>query len=69
MTLDSSIVASLPAVDADLNYTVPMAERARDYAYDPPSGVPHSNTTLEARRFAIRDFRPVASRISAAASG
>ena len=64
MSLDSSIVASLPAVEADLNYTVPMAERARDYAYDPPPGVPHSNTTLEARRFAIRDIRPVATRPS-----
>ena len=64
MSLDSSIIASLPAVEADLNYTVPMAERARDYAYDPPPGVPHSNTTLEARRFTIRDIRPVATRPS-----
>jgi hypothetical protein len=61
MPLDSSIIASLPAVEADLNYTVPMEERARDYAYDPPPGVPLSNTTLEPRRFLIRDIRPVAS--------
>jgi hypothetical protein len=50
----------LPAVEADLNYMVPMAERARDYGYDPEPGVAHSNITLEARRFAIRDIRLVA---------
>lgn len=64
MPLDSSLVTSLPAVEAELNYTVPMTERARDYAYDPPPGVPHSNTTLEARRFAIRDIRSIAARPS-----
>jgi hypothetical protein len=64
MPLDSSVIAALPAVEAELNYTVPMTERARDYAYDPPAGVPHSNTTLEARRFAIRDIRAIAARPS-----
>ena len=34
MSLDSSIIASLPAVEADLNYTVPMAERARPSVRD-----------------------------------
>lgn len=64
MPFDSSVIASLPAVEAELNYTMPMTERARDYAYDPPRGVPHSNTTLEARRVAIRDIRPIATRPS-----
>src|SRR3546814_9737257 len=39
----------------------PMAERPRDYGYDPEPGMPHSNSVLEPRRFAIRDIRPVAS--------
>ncbi|HEY8015763.1 MAG TPA: hypothetical protein VIE35_08035, partial [Dongiaceae bacterium] len=64
MSLESIAVDTLPAVEAELNYTVPMAEKPRDYAYDPPPGVPHSNSTLEPRRFAIRDMRPVAARIS-----
>lgn len=51
---------SLPAVEAELNYMVPMAERPRDYAYDPEPGVPHSNSVLEPHRVAIRDIRPVA---------
>jgi len=64
MSLESIAIDTLPAVEAELNYTVPMAEKPCDYAYDPPPGVPHSNSTLEPRRFAIRDMRPVASRIS-----
>ena len=64
MSLESIAIDTLPSVEAELNYTVPMAEKPRDYAYDPPPGVPHSNSTLEPRRFAIRDMRPVASRIS-----
>ena len=64
MSLESIAIDTLPSVEAELNYTVPMAEKPRDYAYDPPPGVPHSNSTLEPHRFAIRDIRPVASRIS-----
>ena len=64
MSLESIAIDTLPSVEAELNYTVPMAEKPRDYAYDPPPGVPHSNSTLEPRRFAIRDMRPVASRMS-----
>jgi hypothetical protein len=61
MSLGSIAVDSLPAVEADLHYMVPMAERPRDYGYDPEPGTPHSNSVLEPRRFAIRDIRPVAS--------
>lgn len=60
MSLASIDIDSLPAVEAELNYMVPMAERPRDYGYDPEPGVPHSNSVLEPRRFAIRDVRPVA---------
>jgi hypothetical protein len=64
MPLGSIAIGSLPAVEAELNYMVPMTERPRDYAYDPDPGVPHSNSVLEPRRFAIRDVRPVAARPS-----
>ncbi len=54
------------AVEAELNYTGCRCgeEAPRLRPADPPPGVPHSNSTLEPRRFAIRDMRPVAARIS-----
>lgn len=64
MPLARAEIDSLPAVEAELNYMLPMAARPRDYGYDPPPGVPHSNTTLMPHRFAIRDLRPVAERVS-----
>jgi hypothetical protein len=69
MTLDSSTIDALPAVEAELNYLVPMAERPRNYTYEPPAGTPRSNAAHEPRRLAIRDARPVASRISLDAQG
>jgi len=60
MCLASIDVDGLPAVDAELNYLVPMAERPRNYAYEPPVGTPRSNATHEAHRLPIHDVRPVA---------
>jgi hypothetical protein len=60
LSLRNIDIQALSAVEAELNYMVPMTERPWDYAYDPEPGVPHSNSTLESRRFAIRDMRPVA---------
>jgi len=54
----------LPHVDATLNYLAPMAERPRNYTFDPPPGVPRSNSTRESHTVAIHDVRPVASDIS-----
>jgi hypothetical protein len=54
----------LPHVDATLNYLVPMAERPRNYTFDPPPGVPRSNLEREPRTVAIHDVRPVASDVS-----
>ena len=31
-------IADLPHVEAELNYLAPMAERPRNYTYDPPAG-------------------------------
>jgi hypothetical protein len=41
-----------------------MAERPRSYTFDPPPGVPRSNSTHEAHTVAIHDARPLASEIS-----
>jgi hypothetical protein len=55
---------NLPGVDATLNYLAPMAERPRNYTFDPPPGVPWSNTEHEAHLVTIHDVRPVASQVS-----
>jgi hypothetical protein len=56
--------SELPHVDAALNYLAPMRERVRNYAYEPPPGVPRSNTAPEAHIVPIYDARPVASEIT-----
>jgi hypothetical protein len=69
MSLQSSIIANLASVQADMNYLVPMLERPRNYTFEPPAGVPRSNTVHEAHRVAIHDARPVADRVSLDANG
>lgn len=64
MPFDSIAIEKLPSVDAVLNYLVPMAERPRNYTFEPPPGVPWSNTALEPHKLAIRSARPVASSIT-----
>ena len=44
MSLQANVVARLPHVEADMNYLAPMAERPRNYTFEPPAGVPRSNT-------------------------
>jgi len=53
--------ATLPYVEAELNYLAPMAERPRYYAYD--SGEVRSNMTPEPHRVPIRDMRPIAAEV------
>jgi len=57
-------IVELPHVDAELNYLKPMAERPRNYTYDPPAGVPRSNTAPESHTVPIHSLRPIASEIS-----
>ena len=54
----------LPHIEAQLNYLAPMAERPRNYTFDPPPGVPRSNSTHEAHIVPIHDARAVAGDIS-----
>jgi hypothetical protein len=44
-------------VEADLHYLSPMPERPRNYTFDPPLGVPRSNTVHEAHPVSIRSLR------------
>jgi hypothetical protein len=53
--------ATLPYVEAELNYLAPMAERPRYYAYD--AGEVRSNMTPEPHRVPIRDMRPIAAEV------
>jgi hypothetical protein len=69
MSLQESIVATLPHVEAEMNYLTPMPERPRNYTYDPPAGVPRSNIVQEPHRVAIHDARPVAGVLSLDANG
>jgi len=69
MSLQENVVAALPHVEAEMNYLTPMAERPRNYTYDPPAGVPSSNIVQEPHRVAIHDARPVADVVSLDANG
>jgi len=57
-------VHDLPYVEAELNYLVPMNERPRSYTFDPPPGIPRSNTAHEGRLVPVHSARPIESEIS-----
>ena len=69
MSLQANVIAGLPRVEAVMNYLVPMAERPRNYTFEPPAGVPRSNTEHEPHKVAIHDARPVAGTVSLDANG
>jgi hypothetical protein len=62
--LSASTVQSLPAVDGVLTYVVPGQGRPRNYADDPPPGVPQSTAQYEDRSVAISNLRQVPERFS-----
>jgi hypothetical protein len=64
MNANVTRISDLAHIEAQLNYLAPMAERPRNYTFDPPPGVPRSNSTHEAHTVAIHDARPLASEIS-----
>ncbi len=64
MTRSAAAERSLPAVEAELNYLTPMAERARNYACEPPAGIPRTNTRPDPHRVAIRSARPLLASLS-----
>lgn len=64
MSLQALAITDLPQVVAELNYLKPMAERPRNYAYEPPPGIPRTNTENDPRRVAVHDLRPIADSVS-----
>ncbi len=57
-------VDHLPHVAAALNYLAPMTERPRNYTFDPPPGVPRSNSERDTHTVPIHDVRPVIDDVS-----
>jgi hypothetical protein len=64
MPLDQPIIEHLPAVQGELTYLAPMAERPRTYTYDPGPGIPRSNLQFDTHKLPIHDMRPVAQAVS-----
>src|ERR1700733_4152460 len=64
MPLDQPIIEHLPAVQGDLTYLAPMADRPRTYTYDPGPGIPRSNLQFDTHKLPIHDMRPVAQAVS-----
>jgi hypothetical protein len=58
-----------PMILADMNYLAPMAERPRNYTFEPPPGVPRSNVINETHRVPINDMRPLAGTLSLDTNG
>jgi hypothetical protein len=54
----------LPHVEADLHYLGRMAERPRTYTFEPPPGVPRSNTVEDTRHVPVYDVRPIVADVS-----
>ncbi len=54
----------LPLIEAELHYLTPMADRPRNYTFDPPPGVPRSNVVPETHHVPVQDVRPIASDVS-----
>ncbi len=68
MSLNSQVldkpISSLPYVEANLNYLIPMAERPVNYTYEPPPGVPRHNGTYQAHKLPIYNARSISHNIS-----
>jgi hypothetical protein len=60
----ASALDGLPHVDAPLVYLAPMAERPHNYTYDPPPGVPRSNSIAETHVVPVFSARPLERDIS-----
>jgi hypothetical protein len=64
MDQQSATLAGLTGVEADLVYLAPMAERPHSYTYDPPPGVPRTNTVNQSHLVTLYDARPIAADLS-----
>jgi hypothetical protein len=64
MRLDTAAIARLPHVKAALNFIKPSAQKPLSYEYDPPSGVPRTTATYEARTVSVHNMRSIAGQFS-----
>ncbi len=64
MDQQSTTISGLAGVEANLAYLAPMTERPHSYAYDPPPGVPRTNTANAPHLVTVHDARPIARDLS-----
>ncbi|MEJ0016390.1 MAG: CmcJ/NvfI family oxidoreductase [Acetobacteraceae bacterium] len=64
MDQHSTTISETANVEAELLYIAPLAGRAHSYTYDPPPGVPRTNTVDQPHRVLVRDARPFAAGLS-----
>jgi hypothetical protein len=57
-------IASLPHIQATLNYVAATSEKLVSYAHQPPPGVPLSTVQVEGHATTIHDLRPAASKFA-----
>jgi hypothetical protein len=60
----TSAYAGLPHVDASLTYMARMTDRPHNYTYDPPPGVPRSNSIPDTHVMPVFSARPLERDIS-----
>src|SRR5271168_2586349 len=64
MDQHSTTISHAVDAEADLLSIAPMSERAHSHTYDPPPGVPCTNTVNAAHRVTVHDARPIAADLS-----
>jgi hypothetical protein len=64
MDMQPGAAEKLPAVDGVLNFLRPMHDKPREYAYEPPAGIPRSNVAIDPHTVRISDMRPIAAALS-----
>ncbi len=69
MSLNSDVLSRLPHVEGVFNYLTPMAEKPRNFTYDPPPGVAQTNAAYEPHSMHVYDARPVAYELSVDGEG
>jgi len=62
--MDGLALAEAKSITAQINFTMPMAEKPYSYNYQPPPGVPPRNTREETHMVKLLDGRAVNDRLS-----
>ena len=69
MSVNSDVLSRLSHVDGVFHYLAPMAEKPRNFTYDPPPGVERTNAAYEPHAMPVYDVRPIASELSVDGEG